>query len=251
MTSHENVDIDNPDTWPASVSDLITELAADVPEQLDSASDLHNEVGHIAEYDDEVRRLLAGRLVRTYHASRLLDHEAEDVRTRGLLALTEEFLVERADRALRAGAITETEHAALRESTAFSHEPSHSSRYRLGKVCVISSQQPLLDWWPYALLAKWGGEVQQFGPAWDHVDRDRVQRLGSPSIVVALIDATDPDVAKVPGRELIYDFIGSHLNMDGNGVTFHYAADIPGVQIEDIWHPGAPGYDRYSHFPRG
>ncbi|WP_371496776.1 hypothetical protein OG871_12245 [Kitasatospora sp. NBC_00374] len=118
------------------------------------------------------------------------------MRTRGLLTLAEDFLVERAGRALKAG------------------------------------------------------EVQQFGPVWEGVDYAHVRSLGRPAVVVAGIDVTDP-AASVPGRELIFDFIGIHLGLDGNGVTFHYTADIPGDQIVDIWHPGDPGYDRYSHFPRG
>ncbi|MEU1290260.1 hypothetical protein [Kitasatospora sp. NPDC005856] len=249
MTAHNIVDLDDPNTWPASLADRIDELADEVPAHLDTARDLNNQVGHLAEYDSEIRTLLAGRLLRTYHVTRLLDHEIDHVRTRGLLAVTEGRLAERADRALKAGVITEAERAALRASTALTHEKPFIAQLRLGKVCVISSRQPLADSWPVSFLTYWGGEVQQFGPAWESVDYDHVRRLGRPSVVVAAIDVTCP-AACVPGRELLFDFIGTRLGLDGNGVTFHYTADIPGEQIVDIWRPGHPEYDQHLHFPQ-
>ncbi|MFE3109073.1 hypothetical protein ACFXKJ_19450 [Kitasatospora indigofera] len=224
------VDIDAPGTWPTAVADLIAELAPGVRDHLDSASDLHNEAPDLAEFDGQVRELLAGCLVRTYHATRLLDHEIEDVRIRGLRILTDSSLTERADRALKAGVVTEDEHAALLESTALNYENPRNARQRIGELSVVTSRQPLAQGWPVRLLRNWGGEVRQFGPVWEGVDYEHLRRLGRPSLVVAGIDVATP-AAVGTGRKLVFDFIGSHLDLGGNGITVHYTADIPGEQM--------------------
>ncbi|WP_370410940.1 hypothetical protein [Streptomyces fradiae] len=249
MIAPNTVDLDDPATWPADLSDLIAELAFAVPGMLDTGSDLHNEASELAKHDDQVREMLAGRLLRTYHATRLLDHEIEDVRASGLRTLTEGSLTERVDRAIKAGSIPAHYVNALRESTALAHEPPHTVRYRFGEVSVVSSRQPLAKTWPHRLLSNWGGEVRQFGPVWTDGEFESIRRLGHPSLIIAGIDVST-QAAVGTGRELIFDFIGIHLGLDGNGVTIHYTADIPGEQIVDICLPGHPEYDRHPHFPR-
>lgn len=248
MTALDTVDLDDPATWPADLAGLIAELASAVPGTLDTGSDLHNEASELAKYDDQVREMLAGRLLRTYHATRLLDHEIEDIRASGLRSLTEGFLADRVDRAIHAGSIPADHLVALRESTALAHETPHVAQQRFGEVSVVSSRQPLAQTWPFRFLSNWGGEVRHFGTVWTEGKFESIRRLGRPSLVIAGIDVSDP-AASGTGRELIFDFIGIHLGLGGNGVTIHYAADIPGEQIVDICHPGHPEYDRHSHFP--
>ncbi|MER6100741.1 hypothetical protein ABT154_33840 [Streptomyces sp. NPDC001728] len=249
MTAPNTVDLDDPATWPTDLSDLIAELASAVPGELDTGSDLHNEVSELAKHDDQVREMLAGRLLRTYHATRLLDHEIEDVRACGLRALTEGSLAERVDRAIKAGSIPARYLNALCESTALVHEPLHAVRHRFGEVSMVSSRQPLAKTWPHRLLSNWGGEVRQFGPVWTDSEFESIRSLGRPSLIIAGIDVSTPPAAGT-GRELIFDFIGIHLGVDGNGITIHYTADIPGEQIVDVCHPGHPEYDRHPHFPK-
>ena len=249
VTAPDTVDLDDPATWSADLAGLIDELAPAVPEGLDTASDLHNEAGELAEYDSQVREMLAGRLLRTYHATRLLDYEIEDVRALGLRALTEESLTERVDRAIQSGFIAAADRAALRSSTALVGEPPHVAMHRFGEVSLVSSRQPLAQPWPWQLMSNWGGEVRQFGPVWTDAEFERIRRLGHPSLIVAGIDVSTQAAAGT-GRELIFDFIGVRLGLNGNGVTIHYATDIPSEQIMDICHPGHPEYDRHSHFPK-
>lgn len=249
VTAPDTVDLDDSATWPADLFDLITELTPSVPEGLDTASDLHNEASEVAEYDDQVREMLAGRLLRTYHVTRLLDHEIEDVRAVGLRALTEESLTERLDRAIQAGSIAMLYLTVLRESTAPVHESAQVAKNRFGEVSVVSSRQPLAKPWPVRFLSNWGGEVRQFGPLWTGAGFESIRLLGHPSLIVAGIDVSTP-AAVGTGRELIFDFLGTRLGLNGNGVTIHYAADIPGRQILDICHPGHPEYDRHAHFPK-
>ncbi|MFE5729620.1 hypothetical protein ACFQ7A_01725 [Streptomyces sp. NPDC056528] len=60
MTAPDTVDLDDPATWSADLSALITDLVPAVPAGLDTASDLHNEASELAMYDDQVREMLAG-----------------------------------------------------------------------------------------------------------------------------------------------------------------------------------------------
>ncbi|WP_331731594.1 hypothetical protein [Kitasatospora sp. NBC_01300] len=249
MTTPNIVDLDDTTTWPPDLADLIGELAVSAPEGLDSAGDLHNVLGEHASFDEQVRTMLAGRLLRTYHVTRLLDYEVEDVRTLGLLALTETSLKSRVALAVEKGFLLESDLPALEQSTAFQHERPSVARSRLGEVSLASSRQPLAQPWPLKLLSKWGGEVRQFGPVSTNAEFDRIRRLGRPTLVVAGIDASTPP-AKAAGRELLFDFIGVHLRLSGNGVTIHYGADIPNRQILEICHPGHAEYDRHTHFPR-
>ncbi|MFE5587330.1 hypothetical protein [Kitasatospora sp. NPDC056531] len=249
MISHDIVDLDDPATWPANLADLIGELASSVPEGLGTASDLQNAPGDLAAFDGQVRKMLAGRLLRTYHVTRLLDYEIEDVRALGLLALTEASLNSRVTRAMERGFILETDLPALEGSTALRHERPLVARSRFGEVSLVSSRQPLAMPWPLELLSKWGGEVRQFGPVSTDVEFERIRRLGRPTMVVTGIDASTAP-AVVTGRGFVFDFIGVHLRLGGNGVTIHYGADIPSEQILDICHPGHAEYDRHTHFPR-
>ncbi|MFF3959901.1 hypothetical protein ACFYY1_43165 [Streptomyces sp. NPDC001890] len=60
MPTPDTVDLDDPTTWPANLAELIAELIYAVPEGLDAGSDLHNEACELAEYDVQVREMLAG-----------------------------------------------------------------------------------------------------------------------------------------------------------------------------------------------
>ncbi|MFF3959902.1 hypothetical protein ACFYY1_43170 [Streptomyces sp. NPDC001890] len=163
--------------------------------------------------------------------------------------MTEESLTKRVERAVRAGFIAEQDLAVLRQSTALSYERPLVAKQRFGEVSVVSSRQPLTNPWPCGLLSNWGGEVRQFGPGWTDAEFEHVRRLGRPSLIIAGIDVSTPPAAG-SGRELIFDFLGVRLGLNGNGVTIHYSADIPSEQIVEVCHPGHPEYDRHAHFPK-
>ncbi|MFI1177237.1 hypothetical protein [Streptomyces melanogenes] len=91
--------------------------------------------------------------------------------------------------------------------------------------------------------------MRQFGPVGTAEEFDRICRLGRPSLIVAGLDVPLPASAAT-GRELIFDFPGVALDLKGNGVTIHHAADISGEQILDVCHPGHLEYDRHTHFPK-
>ncbi|MEV8529255.1 hypothetical protein AB0451_34795 [Streptomyces sp. NPDC052000] len=243
-------EIDRPTSWPADVKAYIQALAETVPAHVTDGGDLPDEVD-LAGRDIELRDLLANRWLRSFHATRLLDYEVEDVQTSGLRALTKSLVEDRQDKALANELITRAEHAALRDSSVFTAGDKWA-QYRVGKICLAGNAQPLHDR-PHRFqhqLSNWGGEAQYATSAWDHLDSTRVKRLGRPAIVVALLDVSDPRVAVVASHALIYAFVASHRCMANVGSQIDFEADIGGSQIEGIWQPGQQEYDQFKRLPR-
>ncbi|WP_405814756.1 hypothetical protein OG241_09105 [Streptomyces sp. NBC_01390] len=250
MSIGEIVEIDRPASWPADVKAYIQALAETVPDDVTDGADLPYEAD-LAGHDTELRDLLADRWLCSFHATRLLDYEVEDVRTSGLRVLTQSLVEDRQDKALANEVITRAEHAALRDSSVFT-AGGRSVQYRVGKVCLAGNAQPLHDR-PNGFshqLSNWGGEAQYATSAWDHLDSARVKSMGQPAIVVALLDVSDPAVAVVTSHALIYAFVASHLRMANVGSQIDFEADIAGAQIEGIWQPGQQGYDQFERLPR-
>jgi hypothetical protein len=250
MSIREIVEIDRPADWPADVKAYIQALAETVPGHVTDGGDLPYEVD-LTGRDIELRDLLADRWLRSFHATRLLDYEVEDVQASGLRVLTQSLVEDRQDKALANEVITRAEHAALRESSVFTVD-DRTLPYRVGKVCLVGNAQPLHDR-PYGFshqLSNWGGEAQYATSAWEHLDSARVKRLGRPAIVVALLDVSDPVIAVVTSHALIYAFVGSHRRMANVGSQIDFEADIAGAQIEDIWQPGQQEYDQFEPLPR-
>ncbi|MFE2473108.1 hypothetical protein [Streptomyces mirabilis] len=250
MSIGEIVEIDRPAGWPEDVKAYIQALAETVPDHVTDGGDLPFEVD-LEGRDIELRDLLADRWLRSFHATRLLDYEVEDVQTSGLRVLTKSLVEERQDHALANEVITRAEHAALRDSSVFT-AGGKSVQYRVGKVCLAGNAQPLHDH-PYGFshqLSNWGGEAQYATSVWEHLDSARVKRLGRPAIVVALLDVSDPAVAVVTSHALIYAFVASHRRMANVGSQIDFEADIAGAQIEAIWQPGQQEYDQFERLPR-
>ncbi|MFI8358830.1 hypothetical protein ACIGD1_01490 [Streptomyces sp. NPDC085612] len=249
MSAGEIVDIDDPGGWPADVREFVASLAGVVPARVRDGGDLPYEVD-LAARDAELRMLLAGRWLRSFHATRLLPYEVEGVQASGLRRLTEALVEGRQDEALRRGEITQEEHAALRGSSVFKWD--RWVGLRKGKVCLVANAQPLHEMAGnfVPLLANWGGEAQYMTNAWEQLDCERVKKLGTPSIVVALLDVADPEVAVGVGHELIYAFVASHLGMANVRSRIDFESDIPSSCIEGVWQPGSCGYDQFTRLPR-
>ncbi|MGW3371726.1 hypothetical protein [Streptomyces hydrogenans] len=241
----EIVEIDRPGEWPGELTAWV-KAAADLVQGIETYDNLRQD-GNLDAAEPRLRELLTGRLLRTFHATRLLDYEADDIREKGLLRLTPQLLQDRRDKALASEVITEEEHRALAESDAFETDPY--VEYRVGKVCVVGNRQPLHDRPIGDQFGFWGGEAQYSSGTWKNSASARVKKLGRPALVVPLLDSSDPKVAAVT-TELIYPFVGSYLGLAGVGCQIDYEADIPGDRIEAVWHPGDAEYDVFERFPR-
>ncbi|MFE2283344.1 hypothetical protein ACFXDJ_04125 [Streptomyces sp. NPDC059443] len=244
----EIIEIDRPGDWPDELTDYV-EAAVDIAGGATTYAELLDDGGELGDLDTGLRELLVGRLLRTFHATRLLDYEVADVERSGLRRLTQELVQARQDRALASSVITAEEHQALRESSVFKTDPY--VKYRVGKVCVVGNQRPLHDRRIGDQFSFWGGEAQYSSGLWSDSSSDRVKKLGRPALVVALLDASDPTVAVLSYRELIYHFVGSYLGFEGVGFQIDYEADVPGDRIEAVWQPGDAEYDAFPRFPQG
>ncbi|MER5619102.1 hypothetical protein [Streptomyces sp. NPDC002215] len=243
--SAEIIEIDRPGEWPNELTAYV-KAAAELAEEF-VAYDRLKEDGDLGDFEPGLRGLLLGRLLRTFHATRLLDYEVDDVSSSGLLRLTPKLLQDRRDTALACGVITEKEHRALDEADAFKTDPR--VEFRRGKVCVVGNRQPLHDRRIGDQFSFWGGEAQYGSGVWEVTASDRVKKLGRPALVVALLDVSDSKVA-VLTTELIYPFVGSYLGLEGVGCQIDYEADVPGDRIEAVWHPGDAEYDAFERFPQ-
>ncbi|WP_432079682.1 hypothetical protein [Streptomyces sp. YPW6] len=243
--SAEIIEIDRPGEWPAELTSWV-KTAADLVRGIKTYDKLRED-GDLGAFDPRLRELLAGRLVRTFHATRLLDYEVDDIRSSGLLRLTPQLLQDRRDKALNSQVITEKEHRTLTESDAFETDPY--VKHRVGKVCVVGNRQLLHDRRVGDQFSFWGGKAQYSSGAWEDLASDRVKKLGQPALVVPLLDVSDPKVA-VLTTELIYPFVGSYLGLERVGCLIDYEADVPGDRIEAVWCPGDAEYDVFERFPR-
>ncbi|MFD7533671.1 hypothetical protein ACFV8E_39725 [Streptomyces sp. NPDC059849] len=243
MSSAEVIDIDRQETWPGSVIDIIDHLVAMAPNVPLVFQDLPHHIDFTG-CDQWLRRSLAGRQLRVFHATRLLIHEAESIRVSGLRPLTEQLVHDRQNQALSRGYISDAEHTALRDVSLFRIEGQRKGALDLSeRVCFASTRYPLRAHALDDQLSNWGGEVQYNNAAWREIDSDRVKKLGRPAVVVALIDGSDPELSHVSMPDLIVTFVGGRLGLHDAGVTIHHRGPVRGEQIEAILHPGDPEYD--------
>ncbi|MFI7356072.1 hypothetical protein ACIBTP_19255 [Streptomyces avidinii] len=241
----EIIEIDRPGVWPDELTAYV-KAAAGLVGGFTTYAELCED-GELGDFDPGLRELLARRLLRTFHATRLLDYEVDDIKAQGLRRLTPQLLEDRQDKALAAGVITAEEHKTLCESSVFKTE--RFARFRLNKICVVGNRQPLHDRRIGDQFSFWGGEAQYNGAGWEKLASDRVKRLGRPALVVALLDVTDPKVAVLSSRELVCPFVGSFMGLPEVGCQIDYGADVPGSRIEAVWQPGDAAYDEFERLP--
>jgi hypothetical protein len=199
----------------------------------------------LLEHEDHTRQLLDGYLLRAYHATRLLPHEADAIRTQGLLILSERLVTDRLDTAHHHGHLTDAERHTLLAGRTLDDN-------RVDKVCLyLSATTPIRDAHGLRLLlTNWGGE----GIYWQHVHNDnplhtKLRSFGTPTIVVANLDLTAADrVLIFPG--VVHALVGTALGLSDIGASIHYYAPIPPTHIERLIQPGDPDYPQHPILPQ-
>jgi hypothetical protein len=162
------IDPANRTTWPADVVVEVERLASICREQPSNTLTTNSQelsLGHLEatfEADTAFRRLLEGRLVSLFHATRLLPHEREAVREEGLVVLDERHRSKRVDRVIEIyGAdcgVSRLEH--LRHAGPLTWNSAH----RRGRLGVLHGVTPLKAAFDGAgsgmtiFLSHWGGE---------------------------------------------------------------------------------------------
>jgi hypothetical protein len=235
------VDVDDPSSWPARFAERIHELANHHRGSTDEVVDLqvdHHEAELVGELD--------GWVLRAYHCTRLLGHEAQDIRDQGLRLYDDGLVRNRLDAALRHGHLTEVEHAQLLARATY-------GRHRVGTVCMIIGKSAFENHAHQLrrLLATWGGEGIYIGhengqgPLYS-----RLRKLGRPTIVIAHVDLAVAGRSRVwPGIAKV--FVGAALELVDPNAQVTCSVAIPPAAIERLVQPGDPEYDRYSELPSG
>lgn len=242
MTETGVIDVDRPEEWPTDIAEAVEAHAERVRGTTEDAGDLD------LSYDDEAAflDLLAGRPLRMYHCTRLLDVEVDAVRQQGLRVLSRELMSYKIGTAVAAGALTAAEGDQVQRAHVFAVR-EHDNRQ--DQVCLVLSAQPL-DRDPHGiqpLMRSWGGEALSMSSGavgW----RDRLARLGQPAVVVVAVPLRRGAGHHVwPG--VLKTFTAALLGLE-TGASVHYVSSIPGSDVVDVWRPGDVSYDKLRALPR-
>jgi len=222
------IDVDDPSTWPAVVYETASEWAYSCVGLATSTLDLPLPL----EWDEVFRRLLVGHRVRAYHYTNLLPHEKNLILRDGLRPLSAELLSDRIDAAYEAGVFSCGEAEVLKRTHVFARG---GQQYRESKVCLVLSknhrERNLEDCLP--LLTTWGGEgIYRFAEAEPILDQ--LQRLGTPTVVSALVEINDGVLKMSIFPSLHKAFVASLLGLEDVSAEVHYPAPIPPASIEHI-----------------
>jgi hypothetical protein len=239
------VDVDDSTTWPDQLTHRVHELAEQQRDLIDDPTEFACSDLDLLERDAEVRQLLDGYLLRGYHASRLLAHEADTIRAHGLRLFDTELGTDRLDAAVKHGYLTTDEHATLVQGVVLTDN-------HVGQVCLFLSKTTLTEdaGGLNLLLSTWGGEAIY----WPHIHTEnpmnaKLRSIGIPSIVVALLDlSTSPTTTAFPG--IANAFVGASLGLSRLAVDVFYRAPIPLAHIERIIHPGDVDYPQHQDLPQ-
>jgi hypothetical protein len=246
------LDLGEPGEWSGAARRVLEALAHDVagrPEVADrdlddsdddglSASDLaHHDLDYAEEAEQRLREALAGHELLAYHASRLLPHEADWIRTEGLRTASTGLV----DRRLRGAAehypemLSEDEMELLRCSGPLAWQ---RGTVRLGLLWVVA---------PYAifeeeagfgrLLGSWGGETI----GWTNNEAagavvERFTRESLPSIVQVAVA-----LEEVPEFEQLWPTaVGRFLGLPRASTEWGLTVSLGPERIVDLLHPEHP-----------
>jgi hypothetical protein len=238
LGADDAIDVDDQSTWPDELLEQVDVWLAALEPGQEYTSDLD------LPQHEWTHDLLDGRPLRAYHATRLLPHEVLRARAEGLLPLTPDLVESRIAAALAAADIDDGDAALFRRTSVFRAD---GGRGRRDQVCLILGDTPLQQARGVRdLLGTWGGEALY---AASREPRDRLMRLGEPTIVVAHVDLmaagdhrTYPHLQKV--------LCGARLGLSDTWADVMYRSAIPPGQILDVCQPGDAGYDRFARLPR-
>ena len=238
------IDVDEPPSWPYELREHVQGVAGALEETTQHVADLRPTEADCR----ETHHLLAGAVVKAYHATRLLEHEAAAIREQGLRLLDEQLVVERIEKAFEQGAINVEQRDHLHANHVFAQ--TFQTKSRADRVCLILSRHTL-DEEPdglWRLLGQWGGEAIYWtqGEAFER----ELRNFGKPSIVVAGLDLGDPDAGHLIFPGLLHALVGTLLRLQGRGAEIHYRFPIPPAAILDIWQPDNPEFDRHENLWR-
>lgn len=236
------VDIADPPTWPAEVSDLVDELVDEVratdgfhPEI--PACDLPSLVGYNAEFEGRLRERLGEHGIAMYHGTRLLPHELEELRVTGLQPLSQGLRSRRVRGAHQhhSDLLTADDAEFLLANGPLRWQ---GSAVRLGLLFLVAPLAVVADDGMSRLISTWGGESLY----WHDETADglrcqeaikRLTAVSIPSVVCVGPRASDLSDLK----DLWPQFVGVRSNLEhGNEWTTH--SSVTHLNIVDVLQPG-------------
>lgn len=173
---------------------------------------------------DAVTTLMADRVIRTWHFTRITDREIAAIARDGLQPMTIDLIERRLDALVQDGVIDSAGAAML-----FAASPYHRQHdgNREGRIWLTAQPIPIDDDAVIDLLGKWGGESISFTHRSGAVS-DRLAAIGKPAIIeVALPLRITTRVGEAAGC-----VIDSYSAMLGFDDIWPSAADI--VAVEDV-----------------
>jgi hypothetical protein len=234
------VDPDDPSQWPDAVRALCGEWESEVA-ATEYLSDL--ELGDSA--DSALRASLQGQQLRAYHATRLLPHEVDGIRSDGLRVFSRQLVDNRIDAAHAHGHLTGVEADELRAAHMFAVGEDTDRGNRSGLWVTLRMASLGLGGWP--LMSHWGGEGINFSSGATHLG-PLLRRLGRPTIVVVAVPVASSWRQQGCYPSLDRLFLGSWRGLAG-GSDLHVAHPIPGTNILEIWQSGDSAYGAISNLP--
>jgi hypothetical protein len=235
------VEIDLVETWPAPLLAWAHQAAVNRADALGEGY-----IFGFSEQDPDVWSHIGERGVRAYHCTRLLPHEIDDVRHRGLVPLSHVLVDERIESAKRHGHLSHRE-AELCPSR-WSTLRASQGEYRAGLVWAVAGRS-ILDREAQGLsgfLSSWGGESVFGGP----IDESAALAIGIPAVVVVTIRPAD--YVKLPGGGVAWAFaaaLSTDASPEWRGAEFSIRGPVR--EVTDVWTPGHSEYELHAAFPRG
>lgn len=173
------VDVDDTTSWPDEVVGFIEEQS--------ETADLESNPFMSAE-DEILLNLLDSMYLLVYHATRLLPHEKDDIRTNGLQVLTGELVTRKIREAVRYEYLTEEIGEELRCGSTLRTQPEEK---RANKICFVLGKSPFEK--EHSGLSNlfdiWGGESINYTDAGDKY-MSCLKKIGEPAVVKALLPIT-------------------------------------------------------------
>lgn len=219
------VDIDNQATWPEDVVTFIEERSNSIDLEENSSMSIGDEI---------LLPLLNTSFLLVYHATRLLPHEKDDIRTNGLQILTEELVAKKIRDAVHFGYLTER---MGEELLCGSTLRTRSEEKRANQICFVVGKSLIEqeDSGLSNLFDIWGGESINFTGAGDN-HMTCLKRIGEPSAVKALLPITSQSSIRIY-PELTVSFIKAFRGENPSNELHLENESIPSKNILDILKP--------------
>jgi hypothetical protein len=235
------IDPDEPNTWPTDLRDLVVRLDSET-DDVEAVSDLS-----LSDHAEQaVRQILTGQYLVAFHATRLLPHEADDIRSAGLRVFSRELFDNRIDAAHAARAIDAAQHSQLRAAHMFAVGEDKRRGKRSGVALTLCRSS--FDHGAWRLLAHWGGEGLYFSSGATEF-QPLLRTLGRPAIVRVVVPVQPSWKDQPCWPTLDRTLLGAWRRTRDGADLFHPSA-IPGQNVLSIWQPGDPEYDAIPDLPK-